>query len=188
MQIKYKLSHRPDIDNNSFRIYTVNVKLCNYAGIIYMQKIIRGTRQMKNQENIQEQDKLKNQEKARKLALIISLVDLVAGVLGIIAFYSDSSLISVFGAIVIALSVAQIVLGHQIVVPIICAVVGWIAVSNFWIGICIGMCYEAVITGLFAYILVAIAKIKGPPPAPLAEVMAENVDKTQKDDISKNEE
>lgn len=126
-------------------------------------------------------DKDKTQAKARKVALIISLVDLVAGAMGIYAFYSGSALISVFGGLVIALSVAQIILGHQIIVPLLAAVVGWICVSNFWIGICIGMCYEAVITGLFAYLLVAIAKIKGPPPQPLAEVIAENVEKSKEE-------
>ena len=133
-------------------------------------------------------DKEQTQAKARRLALIISLVDVIAGALGIYAFYSDSPLISAFGGLVIALSVAQIILGHQIIVPILAAVIGWISVSNFWTGICIGMCYEAVITGLFAYILVAIAKIKGPPPQPLAEVIAENVEKAQNEAEDKDKE
>lgn len=124
--------------------------------------------------------KLKKQ--ASSLALVLSLFGIICGILGIYFYYSDSGLISVFGGIVLALTIVQILLGHQVIVPILAVVIGMVATTNLWIGACIGICFEAVISGIIAYIIVLVIKIKGPPPAPLAERLNENENSQSEDD------
>ncbi|MCQ2550987.1 MAG: hypothetical protein MJ146_02180 [Clostridia bacterium] len=112
-------------------------------------------------------------KKARAVGLGISLSELICGVLGIYAFYADSALLSIFGGIVLALTIAQILMGHQVLLPILGCAIGAIAVGVFWKGICIGICFEAVIASVFAYILVLVTKFKG-PPEPIQEEQKEN--------------
>ena len=122
------------------------------------------------------------QKKTAVLGLTISLVEILCGVAGIYAFYNDSGLISVFGGVVLVLTIAQIIMGHQIVLPLIGIVIGIVSVGQFWVGTCIGICFEAVFAGIVAYILVLIAKIRGPVPEPLGSVQnqdAEPEDETE---------
>ena len=90
--------------------------------------------------------------------MINCFIIMIFSILGIFGFYSDVKLLlTIAGIILIIDNLYSFISGQlkSLGLPIFASIIGLIIVDDIWQGICIGLCFETIISSLLGFLMIA---------------------------------